>query len=405
MAAIGSIHLGGKTAEGTLFRSGVCFFLDQESRYSKKLDFSKEIWEVEVAKDQKSIVARCKNRLSEEQVLVEGHKFAQMFLDLLSVYNNDTLFIPKASDSNIVFYEKDNIFILRDRAIDQFSVNISVEVIVENSKGEIVKPLKENFNWSQSLRFYRLSQLSSDLYDAYRNLFLALESLLSLIAPKRRDEGEVEWLRRVLLLIENQIDISSCVPHGSNLTVTNYFITKQYKDIRCKLFHSKGMNVLPHDSVNPMVVNNAYSNLIDWWRKISSFYLGIPENGGGITAHAFKMMMDNAFGSGFQFKISDDYSPYDPDHVTVSPLNKTVINFLENKYKCYENKGEIELKGSLNLKEEHLLTKLYRICTTIDGNLTTTQYYEDGIDLKEVSKIEAVHVIRHVNKNMPKVSF
>lgn len=50
------------------------------------------------------------------------------------------------------------------------------------------------------MRHFRLSQTTSDLFDAFRNLYLALESLLSTIAPMRLHpdgrpaEGEGVWL-------------------------------------------------------------------------------------------------------------------------------------------------------------------------------------------------------------------
>jgi hypothetical protein len=343
------------------------------------IDFSKSIWEVEVVKDQNCIVARSKNGLSKSQLLVEGYKYAQMFLDILSAYKNDSLFIRKPSECNIMFYEKDNAFIFRDTSIHEFKIRISIEAFVQNSKGELVKPVEEDFNWFQSLRFYRLSQLSSDLYDAYRNLFLAFESLLSIIGPKNREEGEIQWLRRVLAQIESQINIQCCVPEGSNLSAIDYFIMKQYKDIRCKLFHSKNMNVLPHDSVNPIVIESAFSNLLIWWKKISKSCKNIPDNNGGITMDAFKMMMDNIFRLGFQFEISDDDSPLDPDVKTASSLNKKVFKFSENKYECFQNTFEIKLKGSLDLKEGNILPTLYRISTSTGGKLITTQFYEEGL--------------------------
>jgi len=49
------------------------------------------------------------------------------------------------------------------------------------------------------MRFFRVSQTTDNRFDAFRNLYLALESILSKIAPVksrangRSDEGEGEW--------------------------------------------------------------------------------------------------------------------------------------------------------------------------------------------------------------------
>jgi hypothetical protein len=39
--------------------------------------------------------------------------------------------------------------------------------------------------WHECMRYFRMSQTTTDLFDAFRNLYLALESLLSHVAPVR----------------------------------------------------------------------------------------------------------------------------------------------------------------------------------------------------------------------------
>jgi hypothetical protein len=51
--------------------------------------------------------------------------------------------------------------------------------------------------WDPCFRYYRLSQMTDDLVDAYRNMFLMRESLLSEFGPRRRErEKTVGWLPR-----------------------------------------------------------------------------------------------------------------------------------------------------------------------------------------------------------------
>jgi hypothetical protein len=54
-------------------------------------------------------------------------------------------------------------------------------------------------DWHPSFRYFRLSQASDDLFDAYRNAYLALEAVLSDITPQKlrpngRRESERDWL-------------------------------------------------------------------------------------------------------------------------------------------------------------------------------------------------------------------
>jgi hypothetical protein len=63
-----------------------------------------------------------------------------------------------------------------------------------SSPQPIIRPVP----YHAALRFYRLSQLSEDLFDAFRNAYLALECLVSDESNIRPGESEKAWLRRVL---------------------------------------------------------------------------------------------------------------------------------------------------------------------------------------------------------------
>ncbi|MFM9966020.1 MAG: hypothetical protein ACKV2Q_32970 [Planctomycetaceae bacterium] len=82
-----------------------------------------------------------------------------------------------------------------------------------------------------SFRFYRLSQLTEDLFDAYRNAYLALECLVSDISPKVSSESEVNWLKRVL-----SGPLSAGVSVGMSVDAT---VDELYGWGRLPLFHAK----------------------------------------------------------------------------------------------------------------------------------------------------------------------
>lgn len=82
-----------------------------------------------------------------------------------------------------------------------------------------------------AFRFYRLSQLTDDLFDAFRNAYLCLECLVSDEDPKGSSEGEPVWLKRVL-----GGALASAVPSGVNLAA---LVDDIYKMGRLPLFHAK----------------------------------------------------------------------------------------------------------------------------------------------------------------------
>ena len=61
-------------------------------------------------------------------------------------------------------------------------------------------------------RYYRLAQSTEDLYDGFRNMYLAFEVLLSSKYPKARDEQEIEWLERGLREATESLSLGDVVP-------------------------------------------------------------------------------------------------------------------------------------------------------------------------------------------------
>ena len=82
-----------------------------------------------------------------------------------------------------------------------------------------------------ALRFYRLSQASGDLFDAYRNAYLSLECLISGESPKGRSEPELDWLIRVA-----KSSFAPAIPGGVDIATA---MTEIYKTGRLPLFHAK----------------------------------------------------------------------------------------------------------------------------------------------------------------------
>jgi hypothetical protein len=92
-------------------------------------------------------------------------------------------------------------------------------------------PVKRDVPHHPSFRFYRLSQLTDDLFDAYRNAYLSLECLVSDESPKQSQEAERDWLKRVL-----GGPLSAGVPKAMDISMT---VDDLYELGRLPLFHAK----------------------------------------------------------------------------------------------------------------------------------------------------------------------
>lgn len=99
--------------------------------------------------------------------------------------------------------------------------------------------------WHASFRYYRAMQLSSDLLDAFRNGFLAVECLLDSVLPRSSPgatstQNETDWMAAALEVALTGVDLEGHFTDPSGLqTSPKVFMQRCYKDLRTSVFHSK----------------------------------------------------------------------------------------------------------------------------------------------------------------------
>lgn len=125
--------------------------------------------------------------------------------------------------------------VIVDVADFRWSMNATATVTADPNSPPPPPPVP----YHPALRFYRLSQLSDDLYDSFRNAYLALECLVS-DASVRGREYEPDWLIRVL-----SGPLAHAIPGGLDIHKT---VENVYKFGRLPLFHAKTGKLfyLPH---------------------------------------------------------------------------------------------------------------------------------------------------------------
>ena len=106
--------------------------------------------------------------------------------------------------------------------------------------------------WHPSMRYSRMSQTTTDLYDAFRNLYLGLESLLDDVAPMRTrtngkpGEGEWEWTLRAVRAAGARLAFSTSTPTGLQAYLATPSASDPADDVmaelyglRTEVFHAK----------------------------------------------------------------------------------------------------------------------------------------------------------------------
>ena len=378
MAQIGSIYLGGREGKPDtqeIFQSGIAFSLKEDSKVNELFLYN-TVWEAEVKQGHKYIIARSRDTFTVDQILAIGFEACQHFLDLLSVERNADIKMTVGSCE-----------------------------VKQDKYGNIIpeQPKKIPPRWRPAFRYYRLSQTNNDLYEAYKNLYLGLESLLNIICQKGKHEHERDWLLRALNEVNNKTSLSKLVPPNTTDPV-DYLVKTQYDEIRLKLFHAKNQNILPHENLNPTKVSDAYTTLLRLWQQIITNIFNVNVSSGVITYQGFKAMMDNVFGQGFFFYATSDPSVPTKEDVDVSPLNCPIYSFVDNKCEGEKSPGHILLSGVI-YDELKKIDSIHRICLKIDETLYSVAFIKDGLLPIGVDKFENNEILRLINKNAPKTIF
>lgn len=408
MAFLGDMFIAGTEHLDGKYKSGVGFSISRKSSLSYVHEFDAGSWQVEFRQNSDNVIARSTSELDQEVLQSNGFEAVQTALDVLSVKGLLSAYVTRPATTSIGVYWVNSKSVVYLQSVFDIGMGISAQVQQLDASGnEITPPPPAEPIWNESFRYYRLSQSSTDLFEAYRNLFLAFEALLNTICCKNRREGEAAWLRRALTVINSRISLAQFAP--SRITdPIEYIVNSQYVSVRCKLQHAKFPAAeLPHSSINPVTVRQAYSELIRIWRQIAGAYLNVPTGGGVVTYAGFEMMMGNGFMEGSAILYTPDNLPPRKEDTAVSPQSLPVHEFAETNYMGQVRPGVIRLVGWEDTPRltSHYDRPIHRVCSRTETALFGVAYIERGLVVKGVDRWESVHDFRLVNTAQPNVEF
>jgi len=401
---------GNDSADGK-FRSGISFSLSKKSPVSYTHEIATGSWEVEFLKGYSEVIARTLLMMTLEELQAGGFEAIQLALDNLSVKGIFSTYLNGPLTTSIGVYCVDSRSVAYVHSLLDFPMSVSAKMqLIDASGKEIKSPLPPEPIWNESFRYYRLSQSSSDLFEAYRNLFLAFEALLNTICPKKDkkdSEGEVAWLRRSLTTVNSRSSLANLTPSGSGDPV-EYIVISQYKNVRCKLQHAKfPAATLPHSHLNPMMVNQAYGELIRIWRQIAGLYLHVPTGGGVITYAGFELMIGNVFREGTTIVYTSDNSQPHKEEAEVSLQSFPVHEFVTSNYMGQVNPGVLRLiahEDTASLSN-HYTKPIHRVYSRIQGAPFGIEYIENGLLVSGVDSWECIQDFRLINASQPNIQF
>lgn len=172
--------------------------------------------------------------------------------------------------------------------------------------------------WREALRYLRYSQTTTDLYDAYRTAYLALESLLSSIHPKTESTERAWTLAALADLVVAGVDLKTFVDPVSTDPVQAFY-DEQYKANRCAHDHAKlsAARFLPGTAGDREQVSSALLSLAG----LVNHAIGVIDGGGsgvGMTMLAgielYAKLMEH-----MTLHVTADATPVDASDTVISP--------------------------------------------------------------------------------------
>jgi hypothetical protein len=280
-------------------------------------------WQVHTERQSAAVVARGRVRNYDGAIKAAIPRVEEA-LDKLSIRGIDDVALLKADHEHLAWWTTPAGRTLRIVTTSfQTLPTFRLSVEVRDATGRLIRPSpSQPIPWHPSYRFFRLSQTTTDLFDAYRNAYLALESILADRTPQRRrgpgqkGEQEGQWFRRAL--IATGVNLSRFVSRKPGREAETIY-QRIYVKVRVRLFHSKpGRDpILPRDRRTVAYVGEALDLTQRLYLAVAEAELGVTRFRGGFTNYAARTMSEAVL-EPLEFVATSDESRFDPDATVLS---------------------------------------------------------------------------------------
>lgn len=370
--------------------SGAVFTLSKTAPKSGSVRVGSH-WRASIQEGSDALVVRGGKSTTYAGAWQHGLEAAQRALDLVSVQSFGDLSIQNPDEDHLVWWLNDSRLTLRLFAMQTSQFQMSLGgITVRDSAGHIVRAKTHRTDWHESYRFFRLAQATDDAFDAYRNLFLALECLLDDRYPIARRESERKWLQRVLGQIHGKTSLKSFASTRSKDAVAD-IVRDIYSTTRTGVFHAKANrpHFTPGGRSGSQGVREHLERLARLYLHVAQHELGARRASSGISPYTFDQMMGSTYGDGAFLALSDDPAPFDADDVVLNPAGGIVVPLATRRAPEYDQPFVRNWLGSTDVRALAELSRIARVGMLRDGAVVSTQIRDNkltvgGFDVLEV---------------------
>lgn len=333
------------------------------------------------------------------------YDMVQKGLDILSINGRGDISISDGIDEYIIWWKEKSKQFIRIVRVTDFRMGASVEVTMTDIDGNVIEQEKiKPTNYHESLRYYRLSQITEDLFDSFRNMYLSFEGLLSLQTKRKKGEKEGEWLKRGL----NKINLKSLdnLFEDSGGSMVDKFYKQIYLNVRCSLFHAKenAKKLVPQNLEDRKKVANALGILTHVVLMLANKLLHINRENAVITKIGFSNLIGDNF-DGYKILLSGSEELLSILEVSSDPIHKMSFGFEARFSEELSVLGISYFVGSIAPSDIIDTPRINRFSFQLEDVLFSVHEINKGLTLENVDELQVHLGYRLENRNLPKNRF
>jgi hypothetical protein len=361
------------------------------------------------------VIVRGLDSRSYVDALSSAREGANRALDMSLTKRGSPLFLDHHSQPQIVWWSGVDGVTLRIVSVIALSLRLSVTGVVRNAQGEIVHSVTEpQKHWDESLRYYRTSEATGDLLDSFRNLYLGIEALLSLVSPPAikengRLEGEGEWLRRVLREVHGKVDLTLFAP-ASPKAPYNCIVDELYGALRTAIFHAKrGRNTwIPQEWNSRDRIIEGRERYARMFRALATEYLDVTFPSSGLSKDGFAAMNKPIVTDSVVY-VSDDPTKHQDEprgNYGIAPAGGRILKMAT--YPATELPDD-ETAGVFGVESGEVVAEsiggIRRFGSLLNDEVGMVENLAGSLDTSGVDRVEVVFLVKSRGYGAPRRDF
>ncbi|WP_448550817.1 hypothetical protein [Thalassotalea montiporae] len=378
------------------FDSGLCIYLTKKP--DKYIEYTYEGAVIKADPAHQLIFCEFNGASNRDETHSKGYKIIQEVLDILCLNAVTTLITEKSDEEYLSWWNDEGKRKLYHHITISQPMKIGpIQITSYDKDGNVVPPVKVKQKYHHAFRYFRLSQASDDIYDAYRNMYLALELLVSSELPfDKKKYTERNWLKAFLFEHYKRLQLTYWVGEQEEKGA-GILADEIYRLGRLPLFHAKeGRDVyIPADNFAEKIqISKTLEKLSFIIKRITDSRFNVGRSGASIS-HSLMNKVSYDLLHEKVLVITDE--KFDKNIGKVSSFiaeSKIEVESLDDDEMEVVLHAECSLESVKSIETFHVLSD--------EGEALISWSFDIGFDVSTFDNIEICGVCRQFLLNNPK---